>query len=181
MSQTYGTILPGCLVGLALMLMACVGQSAPAATPTTELTETPQPTLAPTLTASPAAPSATPTIPATAVTEGTSGSLDCQVQTQAIKNGRHFSPGQHFDMGWMVRNTGSASWDPNEVYFTYYGGTKMYASTPTRLQQVIASGDTVLLVADLVAPKNPAKYTTVWALKQADQFFCQVRLTIYVP
>lgn len=37
---------------------------------------------------------------------GSSGSLDCQVLVQAVKNGRHFSPGQHFDKGWKVRNTG---------------------------------------------------------------------------
>ncbi len=84
-------------------------------------------------------------------------------------------------MAWQVQNTGTAPWDPDRVDFTYYGGTKMYASTPTHLAQTVASGDIVLLVADLVAPKNPGKYTTVWALRQGDEYFCQVRLTINVP
>lgn len=84
-------------------------------------------------------------------------------------------------MGWKVRNTGTAAWDPATMEFSYLGGTKMYASTPTHLPRLVESGENVLLVADLVAPKNPGKYTTVWALKQDDEYFCQVRLTIYVP
>ncbi len=166
-------------------LTACAGPSTPIATPTIPATAissaTQPPTMPPTATIAVVTPSEARASSTPGVTPGSSGTLDCRVLVQATRNGRHFAAGQHFDMGWKVENVGTLAWDPEDVVFTFYGGTKMYASTPTHLQQTVASGDIVLLVADLVAPKNPGKYTTTWSLKQGDKYFCPVRLMIYVP
>ncbi len=173
-------------VGLAfaLILSACSAltpTSTPTAAPTATSALLATPTLSPTPTISVATPSETPAPAPTSATPSTSDTLDCRVLNQAFKNGLHVGPGTHFDMGWRVQNTGTAAWDPGTVEFAPFAGTRMYAWAPPRLQQTVASGDIVLLVADLIAPKSSGKYTTVWALKQGDQFFCRVQLTINVP
>lgn len=84
-------------------------------------------------------------------------------------------------MGWKVTNTGTAGWYPGSVEFTFFGGDKMYQFPRTQLQTGVAPGDTVALVADMVAPKNPNKYTTFWGLRRGNDYFCRVSLSIYVP
>ncbi len=182
---------------LALFLAACAAPSTPAPSPTSPPktpSATPEATLAVTTTLIPlntmepeasatptatfvfALPSLTPTAQGTPVPE-----LDCQLLSQSVPNGTHFKPKERFDVGWKVTNSGLAGWDPSNVVFAFFGGAKMYSTSSVRLETGVAAGDTTALVADMVAPKNPNKYTTFWGLRRGNQFFCRVSLMIYVP
>ena len=110
-----------------------------------------------------------------------SDQLSCQLLSQSIKNGTHFGPKEDFEMGWLVRNTGADAWEPNNVVFTYFTGTKMYQFSPSRLPNSVDHGDEVALGASLMAPKKSGTYTTVWALGKGNYFFCYVSLRIIVP
>ena len=147
----------------------------PAMTHTAEATSTPTAALSPT-----PLPTDTPS-PMPTSTESISDQLSCKLLSQSIKNGRHFSPKEDFEMGWLVRNNGTVTWDPNSIDFAYYSGSKMYLFSPAHLQTSVAHGETVALGASLVAPKASGSYTTVWALRQGTYDFCHVSLRIIVP
>jgi hypothetical protein len=99
---------------------------------------------------------------------------------QSVRNGSHYKPRDQFSIGWKVRNTGAAGWDPGTVDFTYIAGTRMYQYPLVKLQGSVAPGNVSILIADLRAPLNPGKYSTTWSLRQGDTYFCHVGLTIYV-
>jgi hypothetical protein len=108
------------------------------------------------------------------------GELTCRVLSQAVRNGRKLDPKETFDMGWMVRNTGTAAWDPGTVDFRYFSGRRMHVSERTHLRTSVVPGDTVLLLADMVTPKSSGPYTTVWSLRRGEDDFCHVSLSITV-
>jgi hypothetical protein len=155
----------------------------PSQTPLPSQTPSPAPTITPTIVLD--LPTQTPTaeFPGAAPTSGapSAGDFDCRLLSQSVKNGRHFAPRERFDMGWWVRNTGTLDWDPASIDFVYAGGTKMYASGLNHLQTSVAADARTLLVADMLAPKQTGKYTTIWSLRHGQDYFCQLRLTIYVP
>lgn len=80
----------------------------------------------------------------------------------------------------MVRNTGTATWEPGVVELAYAGGTKMYQYQPVQLPHSSPPGDIISLVADMVAPRTPELYTMIWALRRADEYFCRMAVTIRV-
>ena len=174
-------------VVLTFILTGCTAavSSTPTITATSTQTPQPTPTFTPAFTATPTfletstleVPSATPT------SEGTStAGLSCSVVSQSIRNNHHFDPKERFSIGWSVRNNGTATWDPANIDFAYFSGIKMYQYSPTPLPTTVAPHDApVALGADMVAPKNPGRYTTVWTLRQGDYDFCHVSLTIKVP
>ena len=158
----------------------------PSQTPLPSQTATPAPTITPTIplelpteTLTPEAPEAPEAAPTSAVP--TPGEFECRLLSQSVKNGRHFAPRERFDMGWWVRNTGTVEWDAASIDFVFSGGTKMYASSLSHLQSTVDPDAKALLMADLLAPRQSGKYTTTWSLRRGQDYFCQVRLTIYVP
>jgi hypothetical protein len=99
---------------------------------------------------------------------------------QSVKNGTHYKSGELFSISWKVRNTGTTGWDSGTIDFTYIAGTKMYQYPLVHLQGTVDPGNIAYLIADMRAPRNPGKYSTTWSLRQGDNYFCHVGLTIYV-
>ncbi len=171
------------IVVLAMLLPACnVPLAAPPATPTPiPSTATPQATL--TLTPTLITPSAAATLGVTS-TPTPAGpprpELACKVLGQSIKNGTKFRPKERFDISWMIRNTGTATWEPGVVELAYAGGTRMFHSQPVPLPHSSPPGDIIALSADMVAPQAPADYNMIWALRRGDEYFCKVNVIILV-
>ena len=164
-----------------MLVMAC---NAPfIASPATETpipTSTPLPTLTFTPTLAPVTPSATATLEATITVTPSGPELACKLLSQSVKNGSKFASRERFSVGWMVMNTGTATWEPGVVEFAYAGGSKMYVYQPVPLTHNSPPGDITTLNADLVAPRTPDTYTTVWALRRGDEYFCKVSIRIKV-
>jgi hypothetical protein len=135
-----------------------------------------------TLTPSPTATTTpTPTITLTPFLGAASADLECSVLTQSVRNGAHFDPGESFDVGWKVRNTGRLGWDAGVVYFAYSGGRKMDRDDVYYLPGTVSPGNVAALSASMVAPRKAGGYTTIWSLRRGAVRFCSVSLTIYVP
>jgi len=172
------------IVVLVMLLMACNAPFlAQPGTRTPIPSILPQPTLTLTPTLAPITPSATATLEVT-ITATPKGStrpeLDCKVLSQSVKNGSKFASKERFDISWMVRNIGTATWEPGVVELAYAGGIKMYQYQPVQLTHSSPPGDITTLSADMVAPKTPNKYTMVWALRRGDEYFCKMYVTIRV-
>ncbi len=149
----------------------------PSDTPQQTDTPEPSPSLSPTealsltLTAWPSVLSSIPTTPA---------ALACQLDWQSPGSGIIYDPGTEFTVGWSVTNTGSDIWDPGSVVFTYVSGAKLHIDPTIHLETTVGPGDSVVLSAQMRAPKISAPYTTHWSLRQGDVFFCPVTVSIYV-
>jgi hypothetical protein len=146
---------------------------------------TPEPTLTPTF--------ALPTFPGPELdstpfyflltpspTETPSQELDCEVLWQSVIDGKQIGPGMTFSVAWTITNTGTAAWDPGQVDFTYFSGTKMNQTPLVQLPTTVGPGETVTLDVDMRTPNKTSRYTTVWSLRRGEDYFCSVRLTISV-
>lgn len=143
----------------------------PTLSPTSTLSTGPEPTLSPTPTFVFPSPSPTPT----ALSE-----LDCKLNWQSPGNGAEFDPNEWFSAGWKVTNTGTATWDPASIEFTYLGGAKLHRDPLVHLKTSVTPGQTVILTADMRAPTNSTLYTTYWSLRHGDTYFCRLAVSIYV-
>jgi hypothetical protein len=171
---------------LVTLLVACntpfVAQPAtqtptPSITPQPTLTLTPGPTLIPlTLPVT-----AMPEVTVAATPQGsTRPELACKVLQQSVKRGSRFASKERFDISWMVKNTGTATWEPGVMELAYAGGSKMYQYQPVPLTHSSPPGDITILKADMVAPRTPDTYTMFWALRRGDEYFCRMSVTIAV-
>ena len=177
---------PTTIVGIADTLTVMTAEAASTQTalpisPTAAPSWTPLPTYTPSLmptlgTSAPESPGVTPTFGGSLP-----GELSCKLLSQSVKNGRHFGPKETFEVGWKVRNNGTAAWDPSTTDFTYIAGARMYAYTPAQLPESVAHGAEIALGASMIAPKSSGTHTTVWSLRRGNEYFCRVRLTIIVP
>jgi Ig-like domain from next to BRCA1 gene len=173
---------------LAFFLASCSALSTLIPSPTSARTPTPSMTAEPasSLTLAPSATLSLVPSPSTGASSAPSqtplesGALDCALLMQTVRNGAHFKPGDQFSISWKVRNTGTAGWDSGLFDFTYIAGTKMYQYPLVHLQGTVDPGNISYLMADMRAPHNPGKYSTTWSLRQGDNYFCHVGLTIYV-
>jgi hypothetical protein len=192
---------PVLLASLALALIACEALSAslaavvgtptpfPSSTAQRTLSPTPHPsataqataTLTPTATPAPTLPLLPPRATLTpAPTATVPAELDCDLMWQSPGNGITYEPGEEFTVGWKVINSGIAEWDTHRVIFTYLGGAKLYQSPTLELQADVDPGESVILSVEMRAPRNSTKYSTYWALRRGDVFFCRLALSIYV-
>lgn len=137
----------------------------------------PLPTIDPALTLFPTLSFTFPTPSSTATA---AHPLDCRLDWQSPGNGLQVNPDQLFTVGWHVTNTGTDTWSPGSVSFTYLGGTKPNRDTVIGLKFSVAPGQSVTLTAEMKAPRNSTLYTTYWGLRQGDTFFCRVSVSIYV-
>lgn len=124
--------------------------------------------------------SATPPKTATSTLGATSGQLECQLIAQDPEDGTELAPKTDFDAVWEVRNTGSASWDADNVDFGYVSGRKMHKKALYDLPKNVNKGESVDLVVDMVAPAENGTYKVVWSLRRGGEDFCHVNLTIRV-
>ncbi len=196
-------------LALALFLAACAAPATPTPTsvsvgipvPSLSPSDTPEPTLppSPSATVTLAPPTGSPTIQPsnTAIslpsftpfiftlasitpTGPASSELQCRVISQSIADGTEFKPGERFSVNWKVRNTGSATWFPGSMVWSYIGGTKMHLYSPESLTLTVPPGEETGLSVDMRAPKGSTYYTTSWGLVRGTQAACVVRVTILV-
>jgi hypothetical protein len=68
-----------------------------------------------------------------------------------------FKAGTNFDAVWKVKNTGSTTWKP-EYYLRFARGTDMGDAPRFYLNKSVKPGETVNLIADIVAPPAAGTY-----------------------
>jgi hypothetical protein len=105
---------------------------------------------------------------------------DCKLNWQSPGDGVKVAPRHEFSTGWKITNTGGLTWSPERVTFTYLSGAQLHHEAVVQLKSGVAPGGSVILTVDMTAPRNRTQYTTYWALRQGDEYFCRVGLTILV-
>jgi len=79
-------------------------------------------------------------------------------------------PGEAFQKGWRINNTGTCTW--NSTYFIkYVEGSDPAAhmgGQPTAIKGAVEPGQTYEMYVDLVAPAVPGKYVGYWQMHSPD-------------
>jgi hypothetical protein len=153
----------------------------PSPTPTVTRTATSTPTITPTFIFF----LRTPVPPRTATPTGGSsssgsGGYACRLVSQTPTDGTEFKPNASFDMVWRLENTGSRTWQADNVDFTYVSGRKMHDEELYDLPRNVPVGEIVNMTVDMQAPKVSGDWKTVWTLRVGSNDFCHVDVTIVV-
>ncbi|MFN2234340.1 MAG: transporter substrate-binding domain-containing protein [Anaerolineales bacterium] len=128
----------------------------PTPQPTPEFTETPLPTA----TEDPNTPTPTPCIDAMEFVQ------DLTYDDEDLTNFPDVDPGQAFQKGWRLKNSGSCTW--NSSYFIKYthgsSPAAQMGGQPTSIKDTVSPGQTYDMYVDLVAPQDPGEYVGYWQM-----------------
>ncbi len=105
----------------------------------------------------------------------------CTLASQKPADNTSFPPNTVFSVIWRVVNDTYRIWDEHEVDFKYINGRKMYVGSDfIDLPATTGPGERVSLVVNMKAPSTQGTYKTEWALKEGNNTFCLISLTIQV-
>ncbi|MBN1266452.1 MAG: hypothetical protein JXA25_13230 [Anaerolineales bacterium] len=85
-----------------------------------------------------------------------------------VSTGAQFDPGEIFEAGWTLRNTGTCTWD-SAYELVMIGGENMGASS-VQFSGEVVPGDTITLTVELQAPAQAGTYLTAWKLEDGSGF-----------
>ncbi len=123
------------------------------------------PTPAPTATPVPN-PTATPVPPPTTCVDGMAYVQDLNYDDQNMQNPPKMSPGQAFQKGWRIRNTGTCTWT-SAYFLAYTSGNKPGAQmggVATPIQGTVPPQAVYDMYVNLVAPMEAGTYQGIWNL-----------------
>jgi polar amino acid transport system substrate-binding protein len=92
---------------------------------------------------------------------------DLSYDDQDMTNPPQLSPGQPFQKGWRVRNTGTCTWDRSYALVPVGGNVPAarMGGAPVLVQGLVEPGQTYDFWADLVAPLSPGVYQEFWTMR----------------
>ncbi len=164
MRTTTPTAIPSATLGV-----SATAQSTETWTPTAQETQP-----------SPASPTPTAWVPPLVSLPTALSPLSCKLNWQSPRNHVIYNKGDSFTVGWSVMNTGTTTWSPGSVEFTYVSGARLQAEPLVGLKSSVATGQSIVLTVGMRAPRNSTTYTTHWSLRMGDTYFCPLTLWIYV-
>lgn len=88
-----------------------------------------------------------------------------------VLDGTEFAPGETFQKGWRLRNSGTTTWTLN-YQLVFVNGDRMDGPEVSNLPIEVPSNESLDLYVNLTAPEAAGEYTGYWMLKneQGDLF-----------
>lgn len=108
------------------------------------------------------------------------GSLHCALVGQTPRDGTVFRPRKNFTVIWTVKNTGTAAWRKHTIDYRYVGGDKFHDKARYNMNIIVDPGETVEMMVEMHAPKEPGNYETTWAVGLNTGGLCKMTLAIVV-
>lgn len=117
--------------------------------------------------------------------DGMSFVADLNYPDNNMKNPPVLQPGQPFQKGWRVRNSGTCTWT-TAYTFAYAGGNSPLAQMggqPQGMARPVPPGQVVDFYVNLIAPTTPGVYQGFWQMRNAQgrAFGTRVWVGIQVP
>jgi len=81
---------------------------------------------------------------------------------------------------WTLKNTGSSTWQKDNIDFTYTSGRDMHEKDGYDLPRNVRVGNDVTFKVEMRAPGNAGSYTSTWTLGTKNDAQCRVSITIVV-
>ncbi len=108
--------------------------------------------------------SASITLPGQAASGSTDGGClnSVLVADVSISNGTELKAGESFTKTWLVKNTGTCTWN-RDFKIAYVGGDTLGSDT-TKIRQTVGPGSSAEISLAMVAPNNSGTYATAWQM-----------------
>jgi len=105
--------------------------------------------------------------PEPACRDGMTYVQDLNFDDQNMTNPPQFAPGQPFQKGWRIRNSGTCTWDSTYTFVYVNGNTPAarMGGQPRPIQGNVAPGETYDVSVDLVSPLAPGVYQGFWTMR----------------
>jgi polar amino acid transport system substrate-binding protein len=91
---------------------------------------------------------------------------DITLDDERLTSFPEVNPGQAFQKGWQVKNTGTCTW--NQAYFLKYvrgnDPAAQMGGQSAAVSRMVAPGETYDLTVDLVAPQQAGKFVGYWQM-----------------
>jgi hypothetical protein len=133
----------------------------PVPTATTRPTDTPAPSPSPTQTAA----AASPTTQATVAPVVSYCDNSAYVSDVTIPDGKIIYPGESFTKTWLIKNTGTCTWNKSYA-IAFVSGDAMSGKTTT-LAASTGPGEQLEVSVVMIAPSAAGNYTGYWKLQNA--------------
>jgi heat shock protein HslJ len=91
---------------------------------------------------------------------------DLNFDDQDLTNFPDLDPGEAFQKGWRIKNSGNCPWI-GSYYIKFSHGTQMNGQ-PTAVQGEVKPGETYDMYVDLIAPQEPGQYVGYWQMYNAN-------------
>jgi len=91
---------------------------------------------------------------------------DLNFDDQDLTNFPDVDPGEAFQKGWRIKNSGNCPWT-GSYFIKFSHGTQMNGQ-PTAIKGEVKPGETYDMYVDLVAPQEPGQYVGYWQMYNAD-------------
>lgn len=108
----------------------------------------------------------------------------CSLISKSPPNWTEVRPGGQYQVSWTLLNSGTKTWQANQMVLVYYNGAKL---TPpdhkkTSLAKDVRVGQTITTSVNIYTPKAPGHYKAVWALRMiaTNHVFCTFTIKIFV-
>lgn len=103
----------------------------------------------------------------------------CEIVSVKPTSGTKLDKKSDFDAVWVVKNTGSKTWETTAVDYKYLSGKEMHTGEDLYdLPKKVKPGETVKLIVDMRAPNAAGSFTATWALAQGSTILCKMPVTI---
>ena len=104
----------------------------------------------------------------------------CAIRAKSPSMGTVMAQEASFYVSITLMNSGTKTWTNNGVDFVYKSGLRNEGRRIQDLPSTVAPGEEITLTSQLVAPKKPGTYSTVWNLKVGNTSFCGVKYSFEV-
>jgi hypothetical protein len=103
------------------------------------------------------------TLPGTTSTGGGSGGcLNSELVSSSVNSGTKFDPDETFDQVWVIKNTGTCTWN-GDYKITFIGGDSLGSDT-RKIRREIGPGGTIEISLSMEAPSKSGTYTSSWQM-----------------
>jgi hypothetical protein len=124
---------------------------------------------------------ATPLYTATPKYTSTPQGYACSVISTSPKSTDTIKVNVDFDGNWVVKNTGTITWDQAATDLKYISGTKFQTKADVfDFKSSVAADAQYTAVVDMKAPSSAGTYTATWAVVQNSLTLCTLNLSITV-
>lgn len=100
------------------------------------------------------------------------------VSDVTIPDGTVMTPGQTFVKTWLVKNSGTCTWDIN--YKIGFGFGEPMSGTTTALTKSVAPGEQVEISVNLTVPAKAGNLTGTWRMMNGQGAFFGTNLTVVI-
>jgi uncharacterized protein YraI len=119
---------------------------------------------------------AAPPPPTTEVPTTPPPANSCSLVSQDPADGTVFPPSTGFGMTWVLKNTGTTTWEQNQTNLVFLGaanGQRLHQNGDLYgVSKSVVPGDTYTVSGGLITPATPGEYGEAWALVQKDVQVC---------